>query len=238
VLWELDHRCRGKGKKHIIEVHYDSDDGVCEDIEIELDAYVEQGDDASDSCTEASDSDTLEEDIDSCTLVYTSGYGMIGEDGDPCVEDRKSEEQKGNTDVSTDISHGVDDSTPQQSDDTSMDLHMLAPRFDELPMRAVTHLSSFQAPMIATSHEDISGMSYIMEEPWVRDAHHGHVDPQIQEEIRDIQTVDLTHTDQHEDIEPQLLETPLVEQIADTDRLMGHFLPGSACIDEDALFTS
>jgi hypothetical protein len=29
VPWEPDHRCRGKGKKHIIEVHYDSDDEVC-----------------------------------------------------------------------------------------------------------------------------------------------------------------------------------------------------------------
>ena len=26
VPWEPDHRCRGKGKKYIIEVHYDSDD--------------------------------------------------------------------------------------------------------------------------------------------------------------------------------------------------------------------
>jgi hypothetical protein len=26
VPWELDHRCRGKGKRHIIEVHYDSED--------------------------------------------------------------------------------------------------------------------------------------------------------------------------------------------------------------------
>jgi hypothetical protein len=40
VPWEPDHRCRGKGKKHIIEVHYDSDD---EDSE--------QSDDDSDSCT-------------------------------------------------------------------------------------------------------------------------------------------------------------------------------------------
>jgi hypothetical protein len=28
--WEPDHRCRGKDKKHIIEVDYDSDD---EDLE-------------------------------------------------------------------------------------------------------------------------------------------------------------------------------------------------------------
>jgi hypothetical protein len=34
------------------------------------------------------------------------------------------------------------------------------------------------------------------------------------------------------------LETPLVEQIVDADRLMEHLLPGSACIDEDALFSS
>jgi hypothetical protein len=49
VPWEPDHRCRGKGKKHIIEVHYDSDDEVYEDVEI--DAYLEQSDDDRDSCT-------------------------------------------------------------------------------------------------------------------------------------------------------------------------------------------
>jgi hypothetical protein len=56
---------------------------------------------------------------------------------------------------------------------------VLAPRVDELPMRAMTHFSPFQTPMIATSHEDISGMSGVMDEPSVRVAHHGHVDPQI-----------------------------------------------------------
>ena len=60
---------------------------------------------------------------------------------------------------------------------------MLALRDDELPMRVVTHLSPFQKPMIATSHEDISGMSDVMDEPIVRVSHHGHVDPPIQEEI-------------------------------------------------------
>jgi len=71
----------------------------------------------------------------------------------------------------------------------------------------------------------------------VRDAHHGHVDPQIQEEIQDVQTVDLTHTDHHEE-ESRLLETPLVEQMVETNILMGHLLPRLACIDEDALFSS
>jgi hypothetical protein len=33
------------------------------------------------------------------------------------------------------------------------------------------------------------------------------------------------------------LETPLVEQMVEADRLMEHSLPGSACMDEDALFS-
>jgi hypothetical protein len=49
--------------------------------------------------------------------------------------------------------------------------------------------------------------------------------------------VDLTHTYQLEEIEPHLLETPLVEKIVEVDRLMEHLLLGSACIDEDALFS-
>jgi hypothetical protein len=217
VPWEPDHRCRGKDQKHIIEVRHDSDDEACEVGSI--DAYLEQSDDDSDSCTEASDSCTLDD------------------DGDPCVVDKQLEDQDDSTYISADISHGVDDPTPQQSGDISGGLHVLAPRSDELPRRVVTHMSSFQTPMIATSHEDISGISNMMEEPCVRDAHHGHVDPQIQEEVQDVQTVDLTHIDQHEEIQSEIWEIPLVEQIGEIDRLMEHLLPGSAYSDEDALFT-
>jgi hypothetical protein len=40
VSWELDHICRGKDKRHIIEVHYDSEDEeVSEDALI--DAYLD-----------------------------------------------------------------------------------------------------------------------------------------------------------------------------------------------------
>jgi hypothetical protein len=39
-------------------------------------------------------------------------------------------------------------------------------------------------------------------------------------------------------MESQLLETPVVEQMADVDRWMEHLLPGSDCMDEDALFDS
>jgi hypothetical protein len=149
VPWEPDHRCRGRGKKHIIEVLYDSYDEVCEDAMIY--AYLVQSDDASDSCTKASDSGTLE-------------------DSDPCALEEQWDGQDASTCVSIVISHSVDDLTPQQSGDTSGDSHVLAPRPDELPMMTVTHLSSFQTPMIATTHEDISGISGMIEESCVRDA--------------------------------------------------------------------
>jgi hypothetical protein len=93
VPWEPDHRCRGKGKKHIIEVRYDSDDEACEDGSI--DAYLEQSDDDSDSCTKASDSCTLEEDSDPCTL------------------EEQWDGHDDNTYASVVISHTVDDLTPQ-----------------------------------------------------------------------------------------------------------------------------
>jgi hypothetical protein len=112
---------------------------------------------------------------------------------------------------------------------------VLAPRPDELPMMTVAQLSSFQTPMIATTHEDISGISEMIEEPCVRDAYHGHMDPQTQEERHDLEIVGLIHTYQHEDIESPLLETPLVEQVMEIDRLMGHLLPGPTCSDENAL---
>jgi hypothetical protein len=185
----------------------------CEDAAI--DAYLEKFDGASDSYTEASDSCTPEG------------------DSDPCVLDRQLEGQDDNTYTSTAISHSVDDLTLQQSGDTCGDSHVLAPRPYGLPMMSVTHLSSFQTPMITTSHEDISGISDMMEEHGVRDAHHGHMDPQTQEERHDLETMDFIHTYQHEEIESPLLETPLVEQVIETDRLMGHLLPGSACSDED-----
>jgi hypothetical protein len=87
--------------------------------------------------------------------------------------DRQLDGQNDSIRISIDISHGIDDLTPQQSGDTSEDSHVLAPRDDELPMGAVTHLSPFQKPRIDTSHEEISGTSGMMDEPSVRDVHHG-----------------------------------------------------------------
>jgi hypothetical protein len=202
VPWEPDYRCRGKVNKHIIEVHYDSDDEVCEDGLI--DAYLEQSDDESDSCTGTSDGDSCTEDDDFSTLK---------EDDDPCIVDRQSGGQDDSTSTSADISHGVDDLTPQQNGDTSEDSHVLAPTDDQPPMMVVTHMSSFQTPLIATSHEEVSDMSNRVDEPCVRDEHHRHVDPPIEEEIQGVQTVGLTHTDQHEGIESHFLETPLVDKL-------------------------
>ena len=53
-------------------------------------------------------------------------------------------------------------------------------------MMTVTHLSSFQTLMIATSPEDSNGMLDMMEEPYVRDTHQRHMDLEIQEEIYDM----------------------------------------------------
>jgi hypothetical protein len=125
--------------------------------------------------------------------------------------DRQLDGQNDSTSVSTDMLHTINDLTPQQSGDTSEKSQMLAPRDVELPMMGVTHMSSFQTPLIATSHEEVSRMSDRVDEPCVREAHHRHVDPLIQEEIQGVQTVDLTHIDQPEEIESQFLETPLVE---------------------------
>jgi hypothetical protein len=63
----------------------------------------------------------------------------------------------------------------------------------------------------------------------------GHMDPQTQEERHDLQTVDLTHTYPYEESESFVLETPLFDQVVETNSLMGHLLPGSVYRDEDAL---
>jgi hypothetical protein len=107
-----------------------------------IDDDLGQSDDDSDSCTEASDSDSCREDDVTSTLE---------EDDDPCIVDRQSRGPEDSTSTSTGISDGVDDLTPQQSGDTSEDSHVLAPTDDQPPMVAVTHLSSFQTSMIATS---------------------------------------------------------------------------------------
>jgi hypothetical protein len=66
---------------------------------------------------------------------------MLEDDDDPCVVDRQLDGQNDSIGVSVDMSHTIDDLTPQQSGDTSEESHVLAPRDDEFLMGAVTHLS-------------------------------------------------------------------------------------------------
>jgi hypothetical protein len=98
---------------------------------------------------------------------------MLEEDDESCVVDRQQDGQDDSTSVSADTSHTIDDLTPHKSSDTSEESDVLEPRDDELPMGSMTHLSPVQTSMIATSHEEISGTSGMMDEPSVRDAHHG-----------------------------------------------------------------
>jgi hypothetical protein len=107
---------------------------------------------------------------------------------------------------------------------------------DEFSMMVVTHFSSSQTPMTATTHEDISGIYDMVEEPCVRIVHQGHMDLQIREERNDLEPVDDTHTYQYEESESLMLEIPLLDQVVETDNLMGYSLPGPVYSDEDALF--
>jgi hypothetical protein len=209
--WEPYHRCRGKGKRHIIEMHYDSeDDEVYEDAVI--DAYLEHSDDASESCTKASDS---------CTL---------GEDSDPCALEGQLDGQDDSTCALAVISHSVDDLTLQQSGDTSGDSHVLAPRHEGFPMVTVTQLVPSQTLMIAMTQEDINGISDIVVEPCAWIAHQGQMNLH---ERQDLETVDLTRAYEESGSSP--LGTPLFDQVVETDNLMGHLLLGLVDSDEYAL---
>jgi hypothetical protein len=106
---------------------------------------------------------------------------------------------------------------------------------DELPMTREPHFSSSQSPMLAMTHEDISWIPDMVEEPCVGIVHRGHMDMQTQEERYGLEIVYLTHTYQYEESESPLLEVPLMDQVVETDNLLGHLLPGSIYIDEDAL---
>jgi hypothetical protein len=62
------------------------------------------------------------------------------------------------------------------------------------------------------------------------------MDPQIQEEIYDMQTVEITLTYQHEEIEKLLLEAPIFDPTMDIESWMGYLLLGPSYNDEDVPF--
>jgi hypothetical protein len=52
-----------------------------------------------------------------------------------------------------------------------------------------------------------------------------------------LELVDETHIYQYEEREPPLLKISLLDQVVETDRLMGYSLPGQVYSDEDALLS-
>jgi hypothetical protein len=78
---------------------------------------------------------------------------MLEEDDDACVAHRPLDGYNDSISVSANLSHTIDNLTPQQSGETSEDSHVLAPRDDELSKGSMTHLSPAQTSIIATSHE-------------------------------------------------------------------------------------
>jgi hypothetical protein len=181
------------------------------------------------------------------------------EASDSCAFEGQLDAQDDSTCPSSSPSSNVENSTLQHSGDTCEDSYVLALRHDEirrlndlpmgvdrasrkscmeddeLPMMSEKHFSSSQSPMLATTHEDISGILDMVEEPCVGNVHKGHMDLQTQEERYGLEIVDLTHTYQYDKSESPLLEIPLMDQVVETDSLLGHLLPGSIYSDEDAL---
>jgi hypothetical protein len=181
------------------------------------------------------------------------------EASDSCAFEGQLDAQDDSACPSSSPSGNVEDSTLRHSGHTCEDLYVLALRHDEirrlddlpmgvdmasrksymeddeLPIMSEPHFSSSQSPMLATTHEDISGIPDMVDEPCLGNVHKGHMDLQAREERYGLEIVDLTHTYQYEESESPLLEIPLMDQVVETDSLLEHLLPGSIYSDEDAL---
>jgi hypothetical protein len=75
----------------------------------------------------------------------------------------------------------------------------------------------------------------MVEEPCVGIEHKGYVDLQTQDERHELEIDDYIHTYQYGDSESPLLGSPLIDQVVETDILLGYLLPGSVYSDEDPL---
>jgi hypothetical protein len=168
---------------------------------------------------------------------------------DSCAFEGQLDGQDDSACPSSSPSGNVEDSTLQHSGDTCEDSYVLAlipneiRRLDDLPMGVYMasrkscmedddipmmikpHFSSSQSPMLATTHEDISDILDMVEEPCVGIVHKGHMDLQTQEERYGLEIVDLTHTYQYEESESTLLDILLMDQVVEIDNLLGHLLP-------------
>jgi hypothetical protein len=192
-------------------------------------------------------------------MYYKINQMIETEGSDSCAFEGQSDGQDDSACPSSSPSGNAEDSTLQHTGDTCEDSYVLALRHDEIrrlddlpmgvdmasrkscmeyderPMMSEPHFSSSQSYMLATTHEDISGIPDMVEEPCVGIVHKGHMDLQTQEERYVLEIVDLTHTYQYEESESPLLDIPLMDQVVETDSLLGHLLPGSIYSDDDTL---
>jgi hypothetical protein len=224
VPWKPNHRCRGKGKVHIVEVHYGNEDEKMH-VNATIDTYLEQSDKASDSCASEGQLDGE----DDSAYPSSSPLGNVEDStlqhsGDTCEDSYVLALKRDELRRLDDLPVGVDMASRKSCMEN-----------DELPMMSEPHFLSSQSPMLATTHENISGIYDMVKELCVGIVHKGHMDLQTQEDRYGLEFVDLTHTYQYEESESPLLEFPLMDQVVETDNLLGHLLPRSICNDEDAL---
>jgi hypothetical protein len=76
--------------------------------------------------------------------------------------------------------------------------------------------------MLAMTHEDISGIHDVVEEPCVVIEHKGHLDLQGQEERHDLETDDYFHTFHYGESESHILGSTSIDQDVETNISMGH----------------
>jgi hypothetical protein len=156
---------QGKGKVHIVEVHYDSEDEEMH-VNATIDAYLEKSDKDSDSCTFEGQLDGQDDN----TYPSSSPLGN--------VEDSTLQHSGDTCEDSYVLAHRHDDI--RRLDDLPMGVDMASRKScmenDEIPMRSEPHFSSSQSPMLATTHEDISGIPDMVEEPYVGIVHKEHMD--------------------------------------------------------------
>jgi hypothetical protein len=143
VPWEPDHRCRGKGKVHIVEVHYNSEDEEMHE-DATIDAYLKQSDEASDSY--ASDGQLDGQDDNTCSLFSLSDSvedSTLQHSGDTCGDSYV---------LAPGMRSCVGDTVP--------------------PMElSITRFLPSQIFMIDMTQEDISHIPDMVEEPCVRIVH-------------------------------------------------------------------
>jgi hypothetical protein len=174
--WELDHRCRGKGKVYYIEVHYDSDDDEDDRLAARDTPSVELSSEVSTHVGQVEELD-MERTIPQFDhLVGHEEYVHKEAALDASLE-QSHEANDTHTSNGQSDDHGLDVLAPRQDEiqmlgDLPLGVDLTSKKScvgdDEPPMElSVTHSSPSQSPMLGMTHEDISGMMDVVEESCV-----------------------------------------------------------------------